>query len=83
MAEGNDSPTVAAKRLEDMAEAIERVAAIGEALQASRLKRRAVVLLIKDLCGAPTTIGDIERILNALPRLRVYVKPKPRATGTR
>ena len=61
--------------LEDMAEEIGKLCAIGAKLANSRLKRRAVVLLLKDLTGVPMT--SIEKILDGLEAVgKEYLKPK-------
>lgn len=61
--------------LEMLVEHIERISNIGHSIKNSRIKQRAVVLLLKDMTGM--NIGDIERILDALPRLESeFLKPK-------
>lgn len=56
----------------DIAEAIVRVAEVGEVIQQGRLKQKAVVLLLHDITKVRKT--DITYILNALPHLKDYVK---------
>jgi predicted metal-dependent hydrolase len=62
-----------------IAKSIEEVADAAKKLLNSRLHRRAILLLIKDNCGAQAHIGmgDIEKVLEAAAGLRKYVvKPK-------
>lgn len=56
----------------DLAEAIVRLADLGDALQASRLKQPALILLLHDITKVPKT--HIKYVLNALPHLRDYVR---------
>ena len=56
----------------DIAEAILRVAALGEALDNSHLKRTTIKLLIKHQTNLP--MYEIDQVLNALPKLKEYVK---------
>ena len=56
----------------DIAEAIVKVAEVGEVIQQGRLKQKAVVLLLHDITKVRKT--DITYILNALPHLKEYVK---------
>lgn len=57
----------------DLAEAILKVAELGTQLNASKLHRRTVVLILKDITGLPH--GQINAVLDAIPRLTGYVKP--------
>ena len=57
----------------DLAEAILRVADAGEKLLNSKLSRRAIKVLIKDI-DPRLSLGEIESVLEALPRLKGYVK---------
>jgi hypothetical protein len=56
----------------DIAEAIVKLADLGDALGAGRLKQRAVVLLLHDITKVPK--NQIIYVLNALPHLRDYVR---------
>lgn len=56
----------------DLAEAILQVANIGEALNASRLKQKAIILLLHDITKVKKS--DITYVLNALTHLKEYVK---------
>jgi hypothetical protein len=56
----------------DIAGAIVRLADLGDALQASRLKQRALILLLHDITKVRK--NDIMYVLNALPSLRDYVR---------
>ncbi len=60
---------------EDIAVEIERLSKLYEAFDQSRLTRRAIVLLIKDITGIKmSTIGVI---LDALPRLKEHFLKEP------
>lgn len=61
----------------DLAEAILRVAEAGERLLNSRLSKRAIKVLIRDL-DSSLSLGEIGAVLEALPRLRAYVTPPER-----
>lgn len=58
--------------MELIASHIVRLAEVGSSLRGSRLKERAILLLLKDLTSL--SMSDIERVLKALPRLREFVK---------
>jgi hypothetical protein len=61
--------------LEVLAASIIEVAAAYKKLDQSRLKRRVVVLLIKDLTQNNVSITDIERVLDAVPLIAdKYIK---------
>lgn len=68
--EENPEPMeIVAKAIIDISSAIKK-------MDAGRLKRRAVVLLIQDQTKLP--INHIERVLNAIGDLeKDYVRPKP------
>lgn len=53
--------------LEILAEHIARLATVGEQIKHSKLKRRTILLLLKDITGIG--IKDIDLILDALPLL--------------
>ena len=53
--------------LEIMEKAIVAISKIGEQINKSRLKRRAILILIRDVTGLP--LNDIDAVLNALPEL--------------
>jgi hypothetical protein len=57
----------------ELAEAILRVSEVGERLLNSRLSKRAIKVLIKDL-DPRLSLGDIQAVLEALPRLKAYIK---------
>lgn len=63
----------AQEEVADLAEAILRVADAGEALLNSRLSKRAIKVLIRDL-EPRLSLGEIDAVLTALPRLRSYIK---------
>lgn len=63
----------AQEEVADLAEAILRVAEAGERLLNSRLSKRAIKVLIRDL-DPRLSLGDIQSVLDALPRLRGYIK---------
>ena len=56
----------------DIAEAIVQLAGLGELLAKSKLKQRALVLLLHDITKVKKT--DIAYVLNALPHLKEYVR---------
>lgn len=59
--------------LEEIAEHIRLTAQAGRALQNSRLKSRAVYVLLQDITGLP--LNTIKLVLDALPQLeREYLK---------
>lgn len=61
--------------LELLAESIVALGAAGARLRDSRLKKRTVLLLLKDMTGIG--MKEIETILDALPKLEAtYLKPK-------
>jgi hypothetical protein len=65
-----------------LASEIAKVARAAQALLASRLTRRAVILLIQDLCPGRMAQRDIESVLDAAAALeRVYVKPAPKVVS--
>jgi hypothetical protein len=53
-------------------EGLREFAEMGRALNRSKLKRRAVVLLLRDLTGVG--VKEIELVLNALPEMEQFVK---------
>lgn len=57
----------------ELAEAILRVADAGERLLNSRLSKRAIKVLIKDI-DPRLSLTDIQSVLEALPRLKQYVQ---------
>jgi hypothetical protein len=57
---------------DEVAAAIKQLAEVGEALQAGKLKQKAIVLLLNDITKLPKT--HITYVLNALPRLQEYIK---------
>ncbi len=63
--------------VEVLAEHIERLSKVGAQLDASRLNRKAIVLLLHDITKVPKR--DIEFILNALPRLKDFYLKRPAA----
>lgn len=63
------------KDVADMAEAIVRVAEVGEALLNSGLSRDAIVTLMHRQIGATyISRGQIEYVLDAIPRLKGYLQ---------
>lgn len=56
----------------DIAEAIVRIAEVGEIIRQSRLRQRTVVLLLHDITKVKKS--DITYVLNALPHLKDYIK---------
>lgn len=58
--------------LEIISTHIARLSELGQQLKNSRLKERAVVLLLRDLTGL--ALVDIEKILKAIPRLVEFLK---------
>jgi len=66
-----------AEPLEILAQSIIDVAEAFEKINNSRLSRRAVILLLKDISGL--RVSDIEAILNAAPLLKKhYIKDLPK-----
>lgn len=63
----------AQEEVADLAEAILRVAEVGEALLKSGLTKRAIKVLIRDL-EPRLGLYDIQAVLEALPRLKGYVQ---------
>lgn len=63
----------AQEEVAELAEAILRVADAGERLLNSRLTKRAIKVLIQDL-DSRLSLSDIAAVLEALPRLKGYVK---------
>lgn len=62
--------------LDVMADAVVKLAALGKAMDKSRLDRRVVILLLHDITGV--NIGVIGVILDAIPQLeKRYLKPTP------
>ena len=57
----------------NIAEEILKLANLGEQLNQSRLKQKAVILLLHDISKVKKT--DIMYILNSLPSLKDYVRP--------
>ena len=67
--EENPEPT------EVIAAAIIEISAAIKKMDAGRLKRRAILVLLRDQTGLP--MSEIERVLNAIGDLeKDYVKPK-------
>lgn len=65
--------------LEALATHIDQLSRACVVLDSSRLKRRAVLILLKDMTGLP--LYRIEAVLDALPELsKRYVSPKKRTT---
>lgn len=65
-----------------LASEIAKVSRAAQALLGSRLQRRAVVLLIQDLCPGKPPQRTIENILDAAAKLeRAFVKPKAVGNG--
>ena len=62
----------AAGDAEDIRDAILKIADAGEALLAAGLTDRALIVLLRDLSGA--RVSEIRKVLQAIPRLRVYLK---------
>ena len=60
------------EEIADLAEAIVKLADIGDALAKSPLKQKAQVLLLHEITKVKKT--DITYVLNALPSLRSFVK---------
>lgn len=58
----------------DLAEAILRVADAGERLLDSKLSKRAIQVLLKDITSSRIGMYEIESVLEALPRLKGYIK---------
>jgi len=59
--------------LEVMEEAILEIGKVGQQIKASKLKQRAVLLLIRDVTSL--NMGDIAAVLNAIPELeKLYLK---------
>lgn len=59
--------------MELIATHIAKLAEVGNSLRASRLKERAILLLLRDLTEG-ISLADIEKVLKALPRLREFLK---------
>lgn len=59
-----------AMSLEELAVAIEKMSDLGARLLKTRLKKRALMLLIRDACSNKVGMTEIEQVLNALPRLK-------------
>ena len=53
--------------LEVMEKAIVEISKFGAKINASKLNRRAIQLLVKDVTGV--SFGDIDKVLDALPKL--------------
>lgn len=65
--------SVLADSLESMADNIAKVAEVGATIKNSRLKEKAVLVLLKDLTGESQ--ATIKKILDALPELeRQYLR---------
>lgn len=65
------------KTMDDVANEIIAVAKAVKAIQLSPLKRRAIVLLIKDSCSPSISMTDINAVLNACADLaKNYIDPK-------
>lgn len=59
--------------LEAIADHVAVIAEVGKMIKNSRLKERAILLLLKDATGLSMT--DISRVLDALPKLEMkYLK---------
>lgn len=56
----------------DIAEAIIKLANLGEQLDNSKLHRNAIHLLLKSKTGLP--VYAIKQVLDALPRLKDFIK---------
>lgn len=56
--------------LEELALAIEKMSDLGERLLKTRLKKRTLMLLIRDACSNKVGLSEIEQVLHALPRLK-------------
>lgn len=60
--------------VEIIAASIVKVSDAFEKLNSGRLRQRVIVLLIKDMCKT-ISVYDIEKILDAVPRLKeIYLK---------
>jgi hypothetical protein len=57
-----------------LASAIVDVAAGAKKLLASRLNKRAILLLVQDKCAAKVSLRDIEQVLTAATELGSYVR---------
>lgn len=69
---------VMASSLEALADNIATVSRVGKALEQSRLTRRAIVLLLRNLTCLSS--ASIETVLNALPRLEeTFLKKEKKA----
>ena len=66
----------AAEASQDVAEALRAVADAGDRLLASGLTKRALIVLLRDKTGL--SMGGIRLLLEALPALRGYTKPRPK-----
>lgn len=63
--------------IELIAESIIKVAEGFNIINNSRLERRAVLLLLRDITGL--NMGDIAKVLDAAPKLKhYYIKPLPK-----
>ena len=60
----------APETLEIIADSIIRVADAFEKIKNGRLAQRALLVLIKDLCGSAVTMYQIELILDTIPKLK-------------
>lgn len=56
--------------LEILASHIEAISKVGKAIQESRLKKRAVLVLLADITHLP--MRTIEQVLDALPQLKAH-----------
>lgn len=69
-------PDVDEVPVEILAQSIEAIAAAMKKISATRLTRRALILLIAE--DAKVNRGDVSRVLDSLEQLeRTYLKPKP------
>ena len=72
----SEEPDAIAMSLEELAVAIEKMSDLGERLTNSRLTKRAVEILVKDLCPPSVRMSDIREVLSALPRLKDHYLKK-------
>jgi len=68
----SEKPEDITEDVADIAEEILKLANIGEQLDRSRLKQKAVILLLHDITKVRK--NDIKYVLNALPSLKDYVR---------
>jgi len=63
------------EKLYELGDGIMKVAKVGEQLQKSNLKERAILLLLRDMTGL--SMGDIKAVLEAIPMLDMKFLKEP------